>query len=145
MSKLSQGTMIYFLDPADDSVVEVECATAFNPGGSPRDNLDDTCLRDTTAKSKGGLRRPGQATLGINADPEYASHVRLFQLFDGNPFIHRMRLEDRTWPKDHRRNPHRRGPRCIRPVGHANLLFRPHYSADRLHQPVRQLVIVVIR
>lgn len=87
MSKLSQGTMIYFLDPADDSVVEVECATAFNPGGSPRDNLDDTCLRDTTAKSKGGLRRPGQATLGINADPEYASHVRLFQLFEGDEDI----------------------------------------------------------
>lgn len=84
MSKLAQGTMIYFLDPADDSVVEVECATAFNPGGSPRDNIDDTCLRDTTAKSKGGLRRPGQATLGINADPEYPSHVRLYQLFEGD-------------------------------------------------------------
>lgn len=80
MSKLTQGTQIYFIDPNDDSVVEIECATAFNPGGNPADQLDDTCLADTTASNKKGLRRPGAATLTINADPTNASHIRLHQL-----------------------------------------------------------------
>lgn len=80
MSKLSQGTQIYFIDPANNALVEVQCATTFNPGGAPRDQLDDTCLADSAARSKPGLQRPGQATIGLNADPEYASHVRLHEL-----------------------------------------------------------------
>ncbi|MCT7656164.1 hypothetical protein MBH78_19110 [Oceanimonas sp. NS1] len=31
-------------------------------------------------KYKKGLRTPGQASLTVNADPELASHVRLFEL-----------------------------------------------------------------
>lgn len=80
MSKLAQGTQIYFIDPATGAVTEIICATTFNPGGAPRDQLDDTCLADSEASSKPGLRRPGQATIGINADPENASHLRLHQL-----------------------------------------------------------------
>ena len=85
MSKLSQGTQLYFIDPDDDSIVEVECPTSFNPGGNPATQLDDTCLKDTTAKSKPGLRQPGQAALGINADPTYASHIRLHELSQEDP------------------------------------------------------------
>lgn len=85
MSKLSQGTQLYFRDPEDDSIVEVECPISFNPGGNPATQLDDTCLKDTTAKSKPGLRQPGQATLTINADPEYASHIRLHELSQEDP------------------------------------------------------------
>jgi hypothetical protein len=80
MSKLTQGTQIYFIDPEDDSVVEIICATDFNPGGNPSDTIDDTCLADTTASSRKGLRRPGQATLTVKADPTNASHLRLFEL-----------------------------------------------------------------
>jgi hypothetical protein len=80
MSKLTQGTQIYFIDPDSGDVVEIICATTFNPGGAPRDQLDDTCLADAVASSKPGLRRPGQATIGVNADPANASHIRLHQL-----------------------------------------------------------------
>lgn len=84
MSKLTQGTQIYFIDPDDQSVVVVECATAFNPGGSPADQIEDTCLESQARTYKRGLRTPGQATLTINADPDNASHVRLFELSESD-------------------------------------------------------------
>lgn len=88
MSVLSQGTHIYFIHPNYDSggpaIVRLQCATAFNPGGAPRDQLDDTCLEDQDARSKAGLRRPGVATIGINPDPQYESHGLLYDLFNGD-------------------------------------------------------------
>lgn len=80
MAVLTQGTNVYFIDPADDSVVTVQCATSFNPGGAPADQIEDTCLESTARTYKRGLRTPGQATLTINADPTNASHVRLHEL-----------------------------------------------------------------
>ena len=80
MSILAQGTNIYFIDPANDSIVAIECATAFSPGGSPADQIEDTCLESTTRSYKRGLRTPGQASLTINADPRNASHIRLHEL-----------------------------------------------------------------
>lgn len=80
MSVLTQGTQVYFIDPDDLSVVAVECATAFNPGGQPADQIEDTCLESTTRTYKKGLRTPGQATLTVNADPQKASHIRLHEL-----------------------------------------------------------------
>lgn len=89
MSKLSQGTQVYFIDPEFDSsgpgVRVVECATAFNPGGAPADQIEDTCLEATTRTYKPGLRTPGQASLTINADPENESHMRLHQLSETDP------------------------------------------------------------
>lgn len=89
MSVLTQGTQIFFVDPAYDSngagVREVECATTFTPGGNPADQIEDTCLADTSRSYKPGLRTPGQATLGLNADPENESHVRLHQLSETDP------------------------------------------------------------
>lgn len=85
MSILAQGTKIYFIDPDDDSVVQVNCATTFSPGGAPADQIEDTCLEDYERSFKPGLRTPGQATMGINADPRNASHIRLHQLSEENP------------------------------------------------------------
>ena len=89
MSVLTQGTQIYFIDPEFDSngpgVREVECATTFTPGGNPADQIEDTCLSATSRSYKPGLRTPGQATLGLNADPENESHVRLHQLSETDP------------------------------------------------------------
>lgn len=89
MSVLTQGTKVYFIDPDFDSngagVRAVECATSFNPGGNPADQLDDTCLEDLDRKYKSGLRTPGQATLGLNADGEYESHVRMFEMSQESP------------------------------------------------------------
>ena len=85
MSKLTQGTQIYFIDPDDDSVVAVQCATTFNPGGAPADQIEDTCLESDDRTYKPGLRTPGQATIGLNSDPENASHIRMHELSETNP------------------------------------------------------------
>ena len=85
MSILSQGTQIYALvptvaNPAIFEILEIECATAFNPGGNPSDQIEVTCLSDKVRRYMRGLRTPGQASLTLNADPRNASHVRLHQL-----------------------------------------------------------------
>jgi len=80
MAKLTQGTQIYFIDPADDSVVEVTGVTTFNPGGAPADQIDTTSLVSTVKEFLPGLRTPGQASMEINADPTNASHIRLHEL-----------------------------------------------------------------
>ncbi|WP_375591601.1 phage tail tube protein [Chitiniphilus eburneus] len=85
MSVLTKGTKIYFIDPDTNAVVAVECATAFNPGGAPADQIEDTCLESLERTYKPGLRTPGQASLAINADPTNASHVRLHELSEDNP------------------------------------------------------------
>src|SRR5690554_5384156 len=85
MSILAQGTQIYYIDPVTCEVVNVECATSFNPGGDPADQIEDTCLEDFARTYQPGLRTPGQATLTINADPRNDSHVELYNLSRENP------------------------------------------------------------
>lgn len=87
MSVLAQGTQIYFIDSTATPpvVITVDCATTFSPGGAPADQIEDTCLEDTTRSYKGGLRTPGQASLGINADPANASHILMHQLSETDP------------------------------------------------------------
>lgn len=85
MSILSQGTQVFALvptagNPSIFEVMEIECATAFSPGGNPADQIETTCLSETVRSYMRGLRTPGQATLSLNADPRNASHVRLHQL-----------------------------------------------------------------
>lgn len=85
MSILAQGTQIYALvptvaNPAIMEVIEIECATAFTPGGNPADQIETTCLSEKVRSYMRGLRTPGQASLTLNADPRNASHVRLYQL-----------------------------------------------------------------
>jgi hypothetical protein len=85
MSILTQGTQVFALVPtaanrAVFEVLEIECATAFTPGGNPADQIEVTCLSDKVRRYMRGLRTPGQASLTLNADPRNASHVRLHQL-----------------------------------------------------------------
>lgn len=80
MAKLTQGTQIYFIDPADGSVVEVTSVIGLNPGGAPADQIDTTALTDSAKTFMRGLRTPGQASMEINADPTIASHIRLHEL-----------------------------------------------------------------
>ncbi|WP_454520638.1 phage tail tube protein [Enterobacter hormaechei] len=83
MSVVTQGTQLYVL--ANGVVSEIECITAFSPGGSPADQIDDTCLSErNTRKYKKGLRTPGQATATLNADPTNASHLMLSNMAESN-------------------------------------------------------------
>ena len=85
MSVLTQGTNIYFVHPTTYAVTTVDCATSFSPGGSPSDQIEDTCLEDSTRSYKGGLRTPGTASLGVNADPANASHILMHTLSETDP------------------------------------------------------------
>jgi len=87
MSILSQGTNVYVLDPNDGTpaVMRIECATSLSPGGDPADQIEDTCLEAFERSYKAGLRTPGQATMGINADPDNESHLTLYGLSRENP------------------------------------------------------------
>jgi hypothetical protein len=87
MAILAQGTHVYFIDDSgsDTDLITVECATTFNPGGAPADQIETTCLEDFEREYVPGLRTPGQATLGINADPRNVSHLLMHELSEMNP------------------------------------------------------------
>jgi Phage tail tube, TTP, lambda-like len=87
MAILAQGSQVYFIDPDTNAVVAVECATAFTPGGAPADQIETTCLESTTRTYMPGLRTPGTATLTVNFDPAYASHVRMLELSQRDPSL----------------------------------------------------------
>lgn len=80
MSKLTQGTEVYFIDPDDESVIKIESVTNFNPGGAPADQIETTDFDSDVKTYKKGLRTPGQASGTIHADPTKESHVRLHEL-----------------------------------------------------------------
>jgi|26BtaG_2_1085354.scaffolds.fasta_scaffold00195_14 hypothetical protein len=88
MSVLTQGTHIFFKDPAAEggpSIVRVRKATAFNPGANPADQIEETDLEEINSKQyRRGLRTPGQATMTVNADPAQPSHVRLSEFAEGD-------------------------------------------------------------
>ncbi|WP_237673830.1 phage tail tube protein [Vreelandella profundi] len=87
MSVLTQGTHVFFKDPAAEggaTIVRLRKATAFNPGGNPADQIDDTDLEEINSRQyKRGLRTPGQASFTVNATPEEPSHIRLHELAEG--------------------------------------------------------------
>lgn len=87
MAILAQGTQIYFIDPtgSEPKVVTVECATTFTPGGAPADQIETTCLESNNREYMPGLRTPGQATIGLNADPNNASHLLMHELSETDP------------------------------------------------------------
>ena len=85
MAILAQGTQVYYIDPETGEVNTIECATSFNPGGNPADQIETTCLESFERTYLPGLRTPGQATMGINFDPQSESHIRLYELSQENP------------------------------------------------------------
>lgn len=82
MAVLAQGTELYFIDPANQSVVEVGCVTTLTGISSPRDQIEVTCLDSTGREFVPGLPSPGNAQFGINFDPADPSHIRLHELFE---------------------------------------------------------------
>lgn len=89
MSILTQGTQIFALVPSATgsgpyTVLEIEHATSFDPGGAPAEQIEDTSLDAQERTYKKGLRTPGSASLGLNADPTNASHIRLHQLSEAD-------------------------------------------------------------
>jgi hypothetical protein len=80
MSVKTQGTDLYAIDPADNSLLVVGCVTSIDGIDTPIDQVETTCLQDTARSYIAGLATPGTATFGINTDPSDEAHVRLHQL-----------------------------------------------------------------
>lgn len=80
MAKKTQGTQLYFIDPADGSVTEVGCVLTIDGIDTTNEQRETTCLRDLARTYEAGLATPGTATFGLNTDPTDASHLRLHQL-----------------------------------------------------------------
>ena len=81
MAKKTQGTNLYLIDPADDSVIIVGCVTSISGITASRDQIETTCLEDQARSYEAGMLTPGAASFGINVDPADASHVRLHELY----------------------------------------------------------------
>ena len=80
MAKKTQGSELYFIDPATGVVTEVGCVLNIDGIDTTNEQLDATCLSDLARRYESGLATPGQATFGLNIDPSDPSHVRLHQL-----------------------------------------------------------------
>ena len=80
MAQKTQGTMLYVIDPEDDSVLEVGCITNISGLDTTLEQIETTCLSENARTYVAGLATPGTATFTINADSEDESHIRLHQL-----------------------------------------------------------------
>lgn len=89
MAKLkAQGTQLYFIDPDSGDVLEVSCVTSVSGLDATVDELETTCLANRSARTfEAGLGNPGTATLGIQFDPEDASNLRLYELYNSRENI----------------------------------------------------------
>lgn len=79
MSKKTQGTQLYCIDPTDDSVIKIPKVTSIDGVDSAIEQLDITGLEDDARDYDSGLASPGTATFGILTDPT-TNHLRLHQL-----------------------------------------------------------------
>lgn len=80
MATKTQGTHLYTIDPADDSVITVGCVLSIDGIDSTNEQLEKTCLSDLAREYESGLATPGSASFGINFDTGDATHVRLHAL-----------------------------------------------------------------
>jgi hypothetical protein len=80
----TQGTELFFVDSLSSSVaavVKLACPTGITGLGGAADQLEDTCLDNTTDKTyKRGLGNPGQVSVPFNFIPSNVSHQILFDL-----------------------------------------------------------------
>jgi hypothetical protein len=80
MAIKTQGTHLYVVDPADESLITVGCVTSIDGIDTSLEQIETTCLEDAARSYLSGLATPGTATFGINVDTSDATHVRLHAL-----------------------------------------------------------------
>jgi hypothetical protein len=81
MSVKTQGTELWFINPATGEPVKVGCVTTINGLTATRDQIETTCLDSAGREYVAGMPTPGAATFGINFDPADPSHVLLHDLY----------------------------------------------------------------
>lgn len=81
---LTKGTSVFFRHPETGEIVRLKRLTAFNPGSSPKTQVDTTDLEETEAMTyEAGLGQPGQGSIAINCDPNEPSHILLQEMAEG--------------------------------------------------------------
>lgn len=87
----TQGTELFFADTFSSSVasiVKMACPTGITGLGGAADQIEDTCLDNTTDKTyQRGLGNPGQVSVPFNFVPRDFSHQVLFDLKDAGTVI----------------------------------------------------------
>jgi|SRR5690606_16379867 len=85
MALATQGTELYFIDPADDSVVTVGCTTSIDKSGGANNTVESYCLDSFDPTVMPGTRQAVTLTFGLNLDPANEAHVRLHEMFQASP------------------------------------------------------------
>jgi len=80
MAIKAQGSQLYAVDPVDNSLLTVDCVISIDGIDTTIEQIETTCLEETTRTYEAGLATPGTATFVINTDPTTPSHLRLHQL-----------------------------------------------------------------
>ena len=80
MAIKTQGTRLYTIDPADETLLTVGCITSLDGIDTTNEQIETTCLSDLARTYLSGLATPGTATFEINFDTADDSHTRLHEL-----------------------------------------------------------------
>jgi len=76
----TQGTDLYAIDPASNTILVVGCFTSLDGIDTTIAQIETTCLNSKARTYEAGLAEPGSASFGINIDPQNPAHIRLHQL-----------------------------------------------------------------
>lgn len=83
----TQGTELFIFDEEGNVVLKVDCPTTATGFSGGRSQIDVSCLEDIADQFEAGRIQPGTVTLGLNVDPQSASHLRLHELYaEGTKF-----------------------------------------------------------
>lgn len=80
MALKTQGSNLYVVDPADDSLITILGVTSIDGIDAPVSQVEITVLAASSKEYMGGMNEPGAATFGIYTDPSTAVHTRLHAL-----------------------------------------------------------------
>lgn len=81
MSKVTKGTMLYFIDTSDDSVVRATEISSITGITAALSQIDRTNLDSTGREFVAGFAEPGAAAIGVNFDPSNEVHVLMHEMF----------------------------------------------------------------
>jgi hypothetical protein len=81
VSLVTKGTMLYFIDTSDDSVVRATEISSITGVTAANSQIDRTNLDSTGREFIAGFAEPGAAAIGVNFDPSDAVHVLMHDMF----------------------------------------------------------------
>ncbi len=81
----TQGTQLYTVDPADNTLIKILCVINIDNISGSKSEIDITPLEEVDSKqSINGLEEPTDVPVTVNFDPTDPKHVRLFELYENN-------------------------------------------------------------